>query len=58
MLHNFVSVYGVIEREELCRLCSEEGLYGSGPREAMEESLRAMGTSERSSLLRREEQSL
>ena len=42
MLHNFISVYGVIEREELCRLCSEEGAYGSGPREAMEESLRAM----------------
>ena len=42
MLHNFVSVYGVIEREELCRLCSEEGAYGSGPREAVEESLRAM----------------
>ena len=42
MLHNFISVYGVIEREELCRLCSEEGLYGAGPREAMEESLCAM----------------
>ena len=37
MLASFTLAYGVIEEEELCRLCSEAGPYGFGPREEFEE---------------------
>ncbi len=36
MLAGFVMAYGLIEEEELCRLCSEAGPYGSGHRKEFE----------------------
>lgn len=36
MLAGFVMAYGLIEEDELCRLCSEAGPYGSGHREEFE----------------------